>query len=248
MATSDRKNVHELFHTKTGIHEKIVSANNFTYRHIIELIDKYVSPGMKVLDIGCGSGTLTFYMANKGIKVLGIDISNKSVEKCKESAEFLKLQNLTSFKTMDFPDRSPGGLFDFVLLTEVIEHLENDNLAIKKIHALLKPRGILLLTTPSRNAPLFRLGLADTFDKKVGHLRRYTLSELEKKLTKQGFTILEKKKKEGILRNFLFINPIAGKSIRFIKFFISDLVTLLDTLSLWIFGESNIYIVAKKIK
>lgn len=248
MAYNDRKNIHELFHAKTGVHEKIASKSNFTYRHIIEVIDKYLTSDMKALDVGCGSGTVALYIANMGNRVVGIDISNNSVEKCKTSAEFLKLQDLATFERMDFPRRSPGRLFDFVLLTEVIEHLDNDNLAIKKIHKLLKPGGILLITTPSSNAPLYRLGFADKFDKSVGHLRRYTISELENKLAKHGFIVLEKKKKEGIIRNFLFINPVAGKSIRFIKFFISDFVTSVDNLTLRLFGESNIYLVARKSK
>lgn len=63
---------------------------------------------------------------------------------------------------------------------------------------------------------------------------------------KVGFDILETRKTEGVLRNFLFLNPIAGKFVRFVRFFVSDLITFLDNISLYIFGESQIFVVLRK--
>ncbi len=60
------------------------------------------------------------------------------------------------------------------------------------------------------------------------------------------FKILESYGTEGILRNFLFLNPVAGKFIRFIKFFLSDIVTALDSFSCKTFGESDLFIILKK--
>ena len=54
------------------------------------------------------------------------------------------------------------------------------------------------------------------------------------------------KKNEGILRNFLFLNPIAGKFIRFIKFFLVDVVTYLDNATVPLFGESDLIVVLEK--
>lgn len=108
-------------------------------------------------------------------------------------------------------------MFDFIICLEVIEHIEDDKKALKNMFNLLKPSGKLIISTPSKNAPLYKLGVAGKFDKRVGHLRRYSLEELERMLDEVGFTILESYKKEGIIRNFLFLNPIAGKLIRFIR-------------------------------
>jgi len=105
---------------------------------------------------------------------------------------------------------------------------------------------MVLISTPSKNAPLYRLGIATEFDIRVGHLRRYTIQELARKCEKTGFKILETKKTEGIIRNFLFLSPIAGRFIRFIKFFVSDWITYIDELSLKLFGESNMFIVLQK--
>lgn len=200
----------------------------------------------EILDIGCGAGTLSLYLASKGNIVLGIDISKSAVDLCRKSANSLKLNKNSSFEVMDFPKEVPNKKFNFIICSEVIEHLKNDNLALQKIFSLLKPSGIAIISTPSRNAPLYRLGLLRAFDKKVGHFRRYSSTELILKCKENRFEVLEIKKTEGILRNFLFTNPIAGKSIRFIKFFLSDIVSFLDNISLNLFGESQIFIVIQK--
>jgi 2-polyprenyl-3-methyl-5-hydroxy-6-metoxy-1,4-benzoquinol methylase len=137
--------------------------------------------------------------------------------------------------------------YDIVILTEVIEHIEHDSLAIKEIFKLLKSNGLLILSTPSINAPLNKLGLTKEFDKRVGHLRRYSQLDLERLLKVNNFKVEEIKKTEGIIRNFLFVNPLAGKLIRVVNRFGSDFVTYLDNISIKLFGESNYIIIAKRI-
>lgn len=237
---------YEEFHKSSIPQHYLIKKNNFTYRIILEVVDNWIGLRKEILDIGCGVGTLAFYLASKGNKVRGVDISEKAITTCKESAKSLNLHTLTSFKVMNFPKEIPRGKFDFILCSEVIEHLKDDNLAIKKIYFLLKPGGIAIISTPSVNAPLYRFGLAKEFDEKVGHLRRYLVEDLVNMAQKCNFKVLQTRKTEGILRNFLFINPIAGKFVRFIKFYISDLVTIIDNSLIKLFGESQIFIVLQK--
>ena len=238
--------LYESFHKNTSVQLKIIERNNFTYRHILRFIDKYTVNKKNIIDIGCGAGTLCFYVASKGMQVLGIDISSRAIDACQESSKRLGLDGLSKFEVIDFPKESMSGKFDLVILTEVIEHFRSDRLALEKVFKMLNRGGVVIITTPSLNAPLYRLGYAKGFDKRVGHLRRYTIDSLSKECEDSGFEVVETKKIEGILRNFLFINHYAGKLIRFIKFFISDIVTLIDNISVPIFGESNIVVVLKK--
>ncbi|MBI2031156.1 MAG: class I SAM-dependent methyltransferase [Candidatus Levybacteria bacterium] len=233
------------FHNTTSVQTKIIRNNNFTYKTILKIIDNYLGLSKNILDIGSGAGSLCLYYANKGYKVLGLDISEKAVENATQSARYLKLTNV-KFTKMNFPEEIPNEKFDFIILTEVIEHLKDDNLAIKKIFSILNSKGMLVISTPSQNAPLYRLGLAKEFDMKVGHLRRYTVKELKSLCLKNGFEVVYIKKTEGIIRNYLFINSFAGKLVRFIKFFISDIVMFIDNLTIPFSGESNIIIVARK--
>ncbi len=233
------------FHTSTSPQLKFITEKNFTYRLLLEEINKYIKANEKILDIGCGAGTLGLYIGKKRKQAVGIDISRKAVESANESAKRLNLKNVI-FEVINFPMQIPKGKFDFIIFTEVIEHLEDDNQALKQIYKLLNKGGIVLISTPSKNAPLHRLGYARGFDKRVGHLRRYTVEELTKKCAENGLVVIETKKIEGILRNFLFLSPKAGKLVRFVKFFISDLITFIDNLTVPIFGESNIIVVARK--
>lgn len=240
-----RKKTHEDFHRGTVSQYKFIRKDNFTYRLILEILEKYLRARSSVLDIGCGSGTLSFYLANKDHQVTGIDISEKAIKSCKKTAVNLGIKN-ANFIVMDFPNEIPKEKYDFIIFTEVLEHLPDDKFALRKIHSLLNPKGILFLTTPSINAPLHKLGLTKKFDKEVGHLRRYQLDELVVTCEKTGFKVLETKKSEGILRNFLFTNAVAGKLVRLIKFKASDIVTFLDNISINLFGESDVIIIAQK--
>lgn len=249
MKNSSTRSLHEEYHSATKFSKRIISSKNFTYRLILAVIDKHIKkPFKNVLDIGCGAGTLSFYIASKKFTVTGIDISQKAIYECKKSATLLGLKNI-SFVRSSFPDEIKiNKKFNAIIFTEVIEHLIDDLLAIKKINKLLKPSGILILSTPSINAPLHKLGLTKKFDEEVGHIRRYTLDQLKKLLLENDFKIIEIIKIEGILRNFLFVNPYAGKLVRYVNFFASDFVTIIDNISLKLFGESNYIIVARKIQ
>ena len=142
------KFVHEAYHVKTLPQTKIISENNFTYKVILKKINKHLKPKVKILDIGCGAGTLDFYLANKGYNITGVDISDKAISSCIKTAKSLNFNNV-KFLQVDFPQNVPDGKFDFILFSEVIEHLENDSLAIQKIYYLLNKGGIVFLSTPS---------------------------------------------------------------------------------------------------
>lgn len=237
---------YNVFHKKTKSQNKIIEEDNFTYHLILSVLNQYLKSDSKVLDIGCGAGTLCLYLASKGNKVLGIDISKKAVSNANVSARKLRLKNV-KFEVVNFPKRSPEGEYDFIIFTEVIEHLKDENKALQTINKLLSRGGFLFISTPSENAPLYRIGYAKKFDTEVGHLRRYNSERLRNLLTDSGFKIEYINKNEGIIRNFLFLNPVAGKSIRFLKSFVGRTVTAIDNLTIPVFGESDIMIVAKKI-
>lgn len=243
-----KNKLYEQFHSLTSSQKYIIDRNNFTYRIIVDVLDQYLDSAKKsVLDIGCGAGTTSFYMASKGKKVYGIDIAHNSIAACKESAKQLHLEERTAFSVMDFPDESPKEKkFDAVVCFEVIEHLQDDEKALKKIYALLDKGGIAIISTPSKNAPLYKTGYAEAFDKRVGHLRRYTVEELKDKCIKAGFEIVATKKTEGVIRNFLYLNPIAGKLIKFIRYFIIDIALFVDWISMKLFGESDLFIIIRK--
>lgn len=241
-----KNTLYQVFHRTTTSQDRIIPKNNFTYRIILSVIDKYLKRGSKVLDVGCGAGALSLYIASQKCEVIGIDIAENAISAAKKSADSMSIKNVQFF-AMDFPKKVPVGKdrFDMILCIEVLEHLIEEKLALKRIKELLSPGGIAIISVPSKNAPLFRLGMATEFDKRVGHVRRYTSKELEDKCVSMGLTILESSKTEGVVRNFLFLNPVAGKLVRFVKYFMVTLVSFVDELSLRLFGESQLFVVVR---
>jgi len=89
------KNIYESFHQGTRSQSKIVYGNNFTYRHIIYFIDKYLTKNTKVLDIGCGAGTLCFISLTKVNRVLGFDISIKAIKSLQRKCENTRFRQIS---------------------------------------------------------------------------------------------------------------------------------------------------------
>ncbi len=236
------------FHSKVTVQEKVISPTNFTYRNIINALSGIIhDKNLKILDYGCGVGVIDLFLASKGHKVIGFDISSKAINIANESARTLNLKKRSSFFELSkFNKEVKKGMYDLVVCTEVIEHLENDTVVVKKLIGLLKKGGILFITTPSINAPLFKLGLTKKFDDSVGHLRRYDPKKLEALIESSGMKVVNIRRTEGVIRNSLFIISPLGKLIRLIRGPISDIVTFLDNLSVRLFGESDIMILAKK--
>jgi SAM-dependent methyltransferase len=86
-----------------------------------------------------------------------------------------------------------AGSFSQVICSEVLEHLPDDQSALREMAAAMKPNGSLILTFPHRR---FYFALDDRF---VNHFRRYELDEMEAKLTGAGLRSVEVQKVLGPL-------------------------------------------------
>lgn len=241
------------FHKNSRVQRRPVKKNNFTYRLIIEEVGKILrglkKGRTKVLDYGCGVGTVAFYLASTGSEVTGVDISPLSIELCKRSAKKMDLGDSVRFEIdNDFwkKHKNINSKFDLVICLEVIEHVRDDTGLLKKLTKVLNKGGYLFLTTPSKNAPLFRMGVAKSFDKRVGHLRRYNEQTLVDIVERSGMKVERVCKMEGVLRNSLFLIPQLGFFVRFLRGLLSDVVTLVDGVLVSIFGESCLFVVARK--
>ena len=131
--------------------------------------------GKNILDVGCGACTLSKILVEKSYNVTVIDSDEKAVE-------IAKKKGLTGFKA-DIADWKTNTKFDCVIASDVLEHIDDDKRVIKKIHAILKPGGCLILNVPSYK---FLFGKHDIY---LGHKRRYSDGELKAKLTESGFEI-----------------------------------------------------------
>lgn len=241
------KKLYENYHKGAKFQKTVINRKNFTYRNIVEVLDK-LKRIYSVLDIGCGTGTLDFYLAKQGKSIDGIDISSNAISTAKINARNFNLDKNIKFYVGDIQKKLPVGKYDLVILSEVIEHVYDGKSMIKKINILLRKNGILFLSTPLVTAPLYRLGVTSAHDIDAGHVHIYGEKEIVNLLKKENFKIVKVKKSEGIFRNSLFVYPSFGLIVRVANRFgiISDLLTFIDDVSLKLFGASQVIIVAKK--
>ncbi len=243
----NRKEVHEQYHSKVKLQKRIISHANFTYRNSLALLDLYFDTSSKILDIGSGVGTLDFYLAKRGADVVGIDISTKAVRVAKKNTNLFGLKNL-KFYVGDVNKFNFSSRFDLVLCSEIIEHVEDDCKLLKDLKKNLNRNGIIFLSTPLQTAPLHKLGLTKKFDKRVGHLRRYTLKELKRLVEVNDLKIVRFYYSDGIFRNLFFVFPIFNQLVRVANRFslVSNVLTFIDGVFLHLFGPADICLIIKK--
>lgn len=156
----------------------------FTARiRLLEPIFRHERPE-RALDIGCGRGAVTRVLAASAGSVTAVEVTEAGVRMAAEAlADVLNVQvRLCDLFEAGSPVPDvPGRPFDLVLLSEVLEHLEDDVAALARVGALLKDGGTLVLTVP-RDPRLWSVE-----DELWGHHRRYLRDELLGKLAGAGF-------------------------------------------------------------
>ena len=110
---------YERYHSGTKFQKRVINKYDFTYRNIINILDKYVEPKSKILDIGCGTGAIDFYLAKQKNHIMGVDISNTAIKYAKINSERFGFSNYIDFKVRKFPHFTEKGLFDVVLCFEI---------------------------------------------------------------------------------------------------------------------------------
>jgi 2-polyprenyl-3-methyl-5-hydroxy-6-metoxy-1,4-benzoquinol methylase len=145
------------FYSETASHfnHKYQTSSTFIERYEVwtKLFQKYIKPSDHILDLGCGSGIFSRYLAQKGSAVLGIDGSEKMINLC-EKSNTPPLPNLNyQLETLPFEDDFlEKNQFDTIISSSVIEYIEQDIFLLEQIHYLLKPQGIVIISFPNKNS------------------------------------------------------------------------------------------------
>ena len=114
------------------------------------IANTYIQEGMRVLEIGCGTGTLTVMMAERGADVTGIDASPIMLEEAERKVAAAGLEDRVTLEYMDaalIGERFPPASFDLIVSTLVFSELQPDEqrYVLAACKTLLKPRGRLLI-------------------------------------------------------------------------------------------------------
>lgn len=161
----------------------------------------------KILDIGCGDGNVTQIYLEKG-EVYGIDISPFALKAAAKKGIKTSLQDLNNLP-LKFPENS----FDYVIATDVAEHLIDPVNLLKEVKRVLKKNGMFILTVPNfaRIGNRFRMFAGDPIDllhwSKYGdeleHLHWFTIPKINYLLKKESFKKI-KYVSTGLKGDFIF--------------------------------------------
>ena len=123
-----------------------------THEVVRDLFEKFVSAPAKVVDLAAGQGAFSLVLQRLGHDVTAVDFSR---ENWKATNIPLELRDLDSeFAASIIAEH---GKFDAVAAIEIVEHLENPFRFIRQCAELLKPNGLMFLTTPNVEAVNSRL-------------------------------------------------------------------------------------------
>lgn len=146
----------------------------------IKNIQKFKKSG-KFLDIGSSFGGFLVRAELAGFEPQGVEVSDYS-------SEFAIARGIPTFQGSFLESNFPEKSFDVITMIEVIEHLENPDLVFKKLSEILKDDGLLVLQTANFEGKQAKKEGSRYHYYLPGHLYYYSLSNLKKILTKNGFS------------------------------------------------------------
>jgi SAM-dependent methyltransferase len=133
----------------------------------------------EILEVGCGTGGNLGLLAKYG-QVYGVELDEQALE-------YSRKRKIGTILQGSLPDEIPFAdrLFDLIVMTDVLEHVEADQLSLERLYARLKSGGHLLVTVPAFPA------LWSRHDESHHHKRRYTRGELRTKFIKAQYCIVK---------------------------------------------------------
>src|SRR3954469_23423637 len=113
--------------------------------------------GLRMLDIGCGAGLLCEPFNRLGAEVVGVDPSASNIAAARLHAG--KSHTSVDYRCTTIEERDPRERFDIVLAMEVVEHVVDVGAFLDRCAAMLKPGGMMVVSTLNRNWKSFALGI-----------------------------------------------------------------------------------------
>lgn len=117
---------------------------------ISETLKAHLPSGAEVLDVGCGNGVISRSLGEIGFDVLGIDVSEKTIEKARTLNKLpnVKFEVVSAEKLV-----ADGTQYHAVICSEVLEHLKEPAKLVAVLHQVLHPDGVLIVTVPNGKGP-----------------------------------------------------------------------------------------------
>lgn len=151
---------------------------------VLDVFEKFRQTN-KMLDVGCGPGLFLIEAQKRGWEVYGTEFTDNQLA-------YLNNKGINTLKGKLSNDSFENELFDVIISSEVIEHINNPVEEMQQFHRLLRKGGLVYITTPNFNA-LERYLLKGDYDiiEYPEHLCYYTPKTIDLLLTNTGFKKLK---------------------------------------------------------
>ena len=128
-----------------------------------KLVDRFgghlpIDPGLRYLDLGCGTGELTLAFARRGVKrITGVDFLPRNIESARGRAAEAGLSEGVKFVCSDLYEWVPDGKYDVLLSFDALEHIDAPGAFLRKMADFIAPGGVAVLAF----GPLFHSPFGD---------------------------------------------------------------------------------------
>ena len=152
----------------------------YKVRDLERVVRQHVGDNGTVLDVGCGVGDNLKSVYRENVKFKGLEYSANSLARAKRvlPSDVEVIQG----SAVDMPFQSNSS--DLMMCIEVLEHIPDQYQALRDMHRVLKPDGVLVLSVPYRR-------WFPSYYTYMGHIRHYTRGELQQLLAESGFSVIE---------------------------------------------------------
>jgi len=153
-------------------------------------ISRFLKSGQYVLNIGIGSGALERLAIERDVIIHSLDPSEQAIDRLRQTLNMNDRARVGYAQNIPFRDEN----FDIVVMSEVLEHLDNETLAkaLQEVSRVLKKGGKLIATTPYKEDLLPSQVVCPKCGfvfHKVGHVQSFDKKRIRSLLNEYGYTI-----------------------------------------------------------
>ncbi len=174
------------------IYTAFMAKNNTTYVNICDMLKEYVDNNKEVLELACGTGQITFFMANKAAAWFATDYSENMVEEAKRRNEQESINCRAIFEVQDatkltYADKQ----FDIVVIANALHIMPNPDTALQEIYRVLKKDGIMFAPTfvYEKGYSKLLIWIMERAGFRTYH--KWTRAELTEYVSQRGFCVMK---------------------------------------------------------